>query len=97
MLCTLVEVYQSFKGMYCLHLQCQSDRSKQPTETACLGYSLTLKMEVVQSSETSVNLYQATWCNIPKDNALHVDKRDVKQILLLSVVGVAGLCLGDGQ
>jgi hypothetical protein len=29
-------------------------------------------MEAVSSSETSVNIYQTTWRNIPEDSHLHV-------------------------
>jgi hypothetical protein len=28
-------------------------------------------MKVVCTSETSVNIYETTWCNIPEDSHLH--------------------------
>jgi hypothetical protein len=31
---------------------------------------VTLMMEAVSSAETSVCIYQTTWCNIPEDNHL---------------------------
>jgi hypothetical protein len=31
---------------------------------------ITLMMEAVSSSEMLVNIYQATWCNIPEDSHL---------------------------
>jgi hypothetical protein len=34
-------------------------------------WDVALMMEAVSSSETSVNIYQTTWCNIPKDSHLH--------------------------
>jgi hypothetical protein len=33
----------------------------------CLAYSLTLKMEVVHSSESFVNVYHTAWRNIKED------------------------------
>jgi hypothetical protein len=30
----------------------------------------TLTMKVVSSSETSINIYQTKWCNIPEDSDL---------------------------
>jgi hypothetical protein len=38
---------------------------------SCLAYSLTQKMEVTCSSETSVDFQQATWHYIPADRTLH--------------------------
>jgi hypothetical protein len=32
---------------------------------------ITLTTEAVTSSETSVNIYQTTWCYIPEDSHLH--------------------------
>jgi hypothetical protein len=31
----------------------------------------TLMMEAASTSETLVNFYQTTWCNIPEDSHLH--------------------------
>jgi hypothetical protein len=36
----------------------------------------TLIMEVISSSETSVNIYQTTWCCIPEDSHLHTCGRE---------------------
>jgi hypothetical protein len=33
-------------------------------------------MEAVSTSETSVNLYQTTRCNIPEDSHLHTRRRE---------------------
>jgi hypothetical protein len=38
-------------------------------QVTCLAYSLTLKMEVARSSETSVK-YRTTWCHIAEDNSV---------------------------
>jgi hypothetical protein len=38
---------------------------------ACLPFSSTLKTEAVQSSETSVNLYQSTRRHITEGSILH--------------------------
>jgi hypothetical protein len=32
--------------------------------------------ELIASSETSVNTYQTTWCNIPEDSHLHTRGRE---------------------
>jgi hypothetical protein len=32
---------------------------------------IALMMEAVNTSETSINFYQTTWCNIPEDSHLH--------------------------
>jgi hypothetical protein len=31
------------------------------------GIYITLMMEAVSTSETTVNFYQTTWCNIPEE------------------------------
>jgi hypothetical protein len=53
--CSLVEVYQRFRGACCL--QHQSDHR--------------LVMEAADTPETSVNFYQTTRCNNPEDSHLH--------------------------
>jgi hypothetical protein len=35
-----------------------------------------MMMEAVNSSETLVNIYQITWCNIPEDIHLHTSRRE---------------------
>jgi hypothetical protein len=41
----------------------------QDERSACLTYSYTLKMDAVRSSETLVNFYRTTQCDIPEDSA----------------------------
>jgi hypothetical protein len=53
--CSLVEVYQHFRGACCLHNQ----------------GDVALMMEAASTPETSVNFYQTIWCNIPEDSHLH--------------------------
>jgi hypothetical protein len=61
---SLVKFHSYFGGTYCFLLQRwrvgelinqKQLRSKQSSETACLSYFLTLKMNKICSSETSVN------------------------------------------
>jgi hypothetical protein len=52
----LVEVYRRFRGPY-FHLQGQKI-SKEASSKQQAAYSLTLKIERVPSSETSLNSYQ---------------------------------------
>jgi hypothetical protein len=37
---------------------------------------IVLMMEAADTSETSVNLYQTTWRNIPEDSRLHTCRRE---------------------
>jgi hypothetical protein len=37
----------------------------------CLAFSLSLKMELVFSSEMMINFYQTTWCWIPECSTFH--------------------------
>jgi hypothetical protein len=67
-LCNLVEVYQHFRGIYCLHLQC-----------LLAGLFFDLNIVTVHSSETLVNFYQTTQCQIHR-------------ILLCSEIVFLGLC-----
>jgi hypothetical protein len=53
--CSLVDIDRCFRGAYCLHYQGVSSLT-------------TLMMEAVSSSETLLNIYQTTWCNIPEDS-----------------------------
>jgi hypothetical protein len=77
-LCSLIEVYCSFRGTYCHHLQGQrvsQARSKQIAVIylllllGCLVYSLMLKMAAVHSSDMS-DFYQTTWHHSPEDSNL---------------------------
>jgi hypothetical protein len=54
--CSLVEVYQHFRGACCLHHQ----------------DIITLMLEAVTTPETSVNFYQMTQCNILEDSHLQL-------------------------
>jgi hypothetical protein len=56
-LCCLLESDQHFRGAHCLH---QGDES----------HLITLMMEAVGTSETSVNFYQTTRCNIQENSHL---------------------------
>jgi hypothetical protein len=53
--CGLVEVYQRFRGGFCLHHQ---------------GDERWAIMEATSTSEKSVNFYQTTRCNNPEDSHL---------------------------
>jgi hypothetical protein len=69
--CSLVEIYPRFKGIYCLRLQGRvSQISKHQASLSLLLAGTTscstLKMEAVCYSETLVDLYQTTLCNIPE-------------------------------
>jgi hypothetical protein len=70
--CNWVKVYRSFRGLYCPHVHCQSSQARCRQRLLAphfsLAYRLTLKVEVVQSSEMSVILYQTTWY-VTKDSA----------------------------
>jgi hypothetical protein len=35
------------------------------------GSNIWMMMEAIISSETSVSIYQTTWCNTPEDSHLH--------------------------
>jgi hypothetical protein len=37
---------------------------------------MALMMEAASTSETSVNFYQATWCNNPEDSHLHTSRHE---------------------
>jgi hypothetical protein len=52
-------------------LEDQVKSKQQAGYSACLAYSLTLKIEVVHSSEISVNFCRATRRHIPEDNQSH--------------------------
>jgi hypothetical protein len=56
--CSLVEIYQRFRGPCCLHHQ---------------GDQGTLMMEAAKTSEMLVNFYQTTWRYNPDDSHLQVN------------------------
>jgi hypothetical protein len=45
-----------------------------------------LMMETVSSSETLVNFYQTTWCNIPEDSHLHCISKKIGTQTSLSYI-----------
>jgi hypothetical protein len=55
---SIVDIYQCLRGAYCLHHQ---DDKSATRFTAPL-------MEAVSTSETSVNFYDTTLCDIPEDS-----------------------------
>jgi hypothetical protein len=59
--CGLVEINRRFSGAHCFH--------HQGDEWSAL---IALMMEAVSTSETSVDFYQTTKRNIPKDSNLHI-------------------------
>jgi hypothetical protein len=59
--CSLVEVYQRFRGPCCLHHQ---------------GDEFALMMEAARTSETLVNFYQTARCCNPEDSNLHTHRRE---------------------
>jgi hypothetical protein len=77
-LCSLIEVYQSFISVYCLHLQ----------EHHC-----PLMMRAVRTSETSVYFYETTQCHILEschfiacDFSLNIAIRDTLDIIIKTLV-----------
>jgi hypothetical protein len=56
-MCSLVEVYRRFRGVFCLH---QGDDG-----------GITLMREPASTSETSINFYKYTRRNKPEDSYLH--------------------------
>jgi hypothetical protein len=65
--CSLVEVYQRFRGLCCLHHQ--GDEGTHPSLIA-------LMTEAARSSETMVNFYQTTWHYNPEDSHLRTNRRE---------------------
>jgi hypothetical protein len=61
--CSLVEIYQRFRGPCCLHYQ--GDESL-----------IALMMEAAKSSETLVNFYQTTRRYNPEDSDLRTNRRE---------------------
>jgi len=59
--CSQVDIDRRFKSAYCLHHQASF---------------ITLMMEVVRTSETSVNNYLTTRHYIPEDSKLHTRRRE---------------------
>jgi hypothetical protein len=61
-LCSLIEVYQCFRGPRCLHHQGDDDED--------------LTIKVARTSETLVNFYQTTRRYNPEDSNLHTHCRE---------------------
>jgi hypothetical protein len=76
--CSSLKVNRHFGGTYYLHLQGQRISQEISTNetlfvtcfmlVSCLAYSSTLKMEVICSSETSVDFQRITWRYIPEES-----------------------------
>jgi hypothetical protein len=64
--CSLVEVYQRFTGLCCLHHQGDLKR----------WHLITLMMEAARASETLVNFYQTTRRYNPEDSHLRTHRRE---------------------
>jgi hypothetical protein len=56
--------------LYDIFTDLKSSESRKPSNSVPL---ITLMMEAVSSSETSVNIYQTTWHNIPRRQNLQVE------------------------
>jgi hypothetical protein len=41
-----------------------------------IALAMALMMEAVSTSETSVNIYQTKWHNIPEDSHIHTRRRE---------------------
>jgi hypothetical protein len=67
-LCSLVEVYQCFRGACCLHHQ---------------GDEFAMMIEATSTSETSVNFYQTTWPNNPENSHLRTHHHENLRFHLL--------------
>jgi hypothetical protein len=68
---TLVEFRRRSGRTYCLHLRGRKVCWEAKLFAAYLAFSSTLRMEVVRSSETSVNFYQIRRRHIPENSSLH--------------------------
>jgi hypothetical protein len=75
-LCGLAKVYQCF-GEHTASIFRVMQTSKQQAVClfvcllACSDYSLTLKMEAIHFSETSVDFYQSTQCHVLGNGTVH--------------------------
>lgn len=79
-----------------LHLS--SDHKALCTLLACASFSSALKMASLSSSETSVNLYQTTWCHISEDGLfLTYEFTEIilgnHRIIAEQEIKVSGMCL----
>jgi hypothetical protein len=71
-LCSELEVRRHFGRTYCLHRQDRKVRRASNKQELSSEHTLsTLKIEVVRSSEISLNLYPTTRRKIPEDSTLH--------------------------
>jgi hypothetical protein len=66
------------------------------------SFSSALKMESLCSSETSVNLYQTTWCHIPEDRLfLTYEYTEIifgdHRIIAEQEIKVSGMCLSPSS
>jgi dTDP-4-dehydrorhamnose 3,5-epimerase-like enzyme len=73
MRCSLVEAYQHFRGMHCLHHQ---GLSKQAVCTQLAGCLFDFLLDPEDGSgtflcyEMSVNFYQTTWFHVPEGQSV---------------------------
>jgi hypothetical protein len=99
-LCSPLKVYWRFEGKYHFHLQGWISQARYQSErrwhaftlVSCLAY-LTLKMEVICSSKTSVDLQWTTRRYIPEDSTLQTYDRLRKTLeMLLLCIHLWHLC-----
>jgi hypothetical protein len=63
----------------------------------CWAYSLTLKMEAICSSRTSVDFYRTIWCYIPKDKSSSFFHMNMKTCAGSWAVGKWDICIYCGM
>jgi hypothetical protein len=72
--CSAVKVNLCIVWAYCLYLQdrrvSQTIFEPEASSKQSLLYSFTLKVEAIQSSETSADLHETIWRYIPEDRTL---------------------------
>jgi hypothetical protein len=70
--CSLVEVYQSFRGPCCIHHQGHEYLIHDQGDELPIA----LMMEAAKISEPMLNFYQTTRCYNPEDSNLHTHRRE---------------------
>jgi hypothetical protein len=78
--CSLVEVYQRFRGPCCLHHQGDRPSAKYLSDfcgmCSNLALIIVLMMEAARTSETLVNFYQTTLRYNPEDSHIRTHRRE---------------------